>query len=132
LSLQAEPTRCPITVIGERIQGAKSEFAKVRLTLHPAKTFEVEDRVEDKEELEKLNVGWPDSFILGMLDVLMNAEPDPLTEVRVTLERVWYHDADSSREAFRNAGHDAAQNHGGHRQKVFLTRMFTVVGDIDL
>jgi translation elongation factor EF-G len=82
------------------------EFAKVRLTLNPAKTFEVEDRVEDKE-LEKLNVGWPDSFILGIPDVLMNAAPDPLTEVRVTLEQVWYHDADSSREAFRNAGHDA-------------------------
>lgn len=80
--------KAPITVIGERIQGAKSEFAKVRLTLHPAKTFEVEARVEDKEELEKLNVGWPDSFILGMRDVLMNAEPDPITEVRVTLEQV--------------------------------------------
>jgi hypothetical protein len=101
--------KAPITVIGERIQGAKSEFAKVRLTLNPAKTFEVEDRVEDKEELEKLNVGWPDSFILGMLDALMNAEPDPLTEVRVTLEQVWYHDADSSREAFRNEGRDAGR-----------------------
>jgi hypothetical protein len=31
--------KAPITVIGEHIQGAKSEFARVRLTLHPAKTF---------------------------------------------------------------------------------------------
>jgi hypothetical protein len=45
-----------------------------------------------------------------MLDVLMNAEPDPLTEVRVTLEQAWYHDAaDSSREAFRNAGRNAGR-----------------------
>jgi hypothetical protein len=101
--------KAPITVIGEHIQGAKSEFAKVRLTLNPAKAFEVEDCVEDKEELEKLNVGWPDSFIIGMLDVLMKAEPDPLTKVRVTLEQVWYHDADSSREAFCNAGRDAGR-----------------------
>jgi hypothetical protein len=99
----------PITVIGERIQGSKSEFAKVQLTARPAKTFEVEDSVAEKCELEKLNVGWPDPFILGLLDVLMNVEPQPLTGVRVTLEQVWYHDADSSREAFRNAGRDAGR-----------------------
>jgi hypothetical protein len=99
----------PITVIGERSHGTKSEFAKVQLTLHPAKTFDVVDCVAEKGELEKLNVGWPDPFIFGLLGVLMNAEPEPLTNVRVTLEQVWYHDVDSSRDAFRNAGRDAGR-----------------------
>jgi translation elongation factor EF-G len=99
----------PITVVGEHVQGTKSEFAKVQLTVRPAKSFDVEDCVAEKIALEKLNVGWPDPFIFGLLDVLMNAEPQPLTDVRVTLEQVWYHDADSSREAFLKAGRDAGR-----------------------
>jgi len=95
--------------VGEHVQGTKSEFAKVQLTVRPAKSFDVEDCVAEKIALEKLNVGWPDPFIFGLLDVLMNAEPQPLTDVRVTLEQVWYHDADSSREAFLNAGRDAGR-----------------------
>jgi hypothetical protein len=63
----------------------------------------------EKLELEKLGVGWPDPFIFGLLDVLMNAGPDPLKNVRVTLEQAWYHDADSSRNAFRSAGRDAGR-----------------------
>ena len=99
----------PITVIGEHIHGPKSEFAKVRLTVRPADTFEVVDGVTEKDELEKLGVGWPDPVIFGLLDVLMNAEPDPLKNVHVTLEQAWYHEADSSRNAFRSAGRDAGR-----------------------
>jgi translation elongation factor EF-G len=99
----------PITVVGEHIQGTKSEFAKVQLTVRPAKSFDVEDCVAEKIALEKLSIGWPDPFILGLLDVLMHAELQPLTDVQVTLEQVWYHDTDSSREAFLKAGRDAGR-----------------------
>jgi hypothetical protein len=99
----------PITVVGEHIHGAKSEFAKVQLTVSPAKSFDVEDCVAEKTALEKLSVGWPDPFIFGLLDVLVNAEAQPLTDIRVTLERVWYHDTDSTREAFLKAGRDAGR-----------------------
>jgi hypothetical protein len=75
----------PVTVIGEWNHGAKSEFAKVQLTVQPAKDFDVVDAVEQKNELETLDVGWPDPVILGLLDTLMNA--GPLRNVRVTLER---------------------------------------------
>jgi hypothetical protein len=97
----------PVTVIGEWNHGAKSEFAKVQLTVQPAKDFDVVDAVEQKNELEMLDVGWPDPVILGLLDTLMNA--GPLRNVRVTLERVWYHELDSTRNAFRNAGRDAGR-----------------------
>jgi len=99
----------PITVIGERIHGPKSEFARVQLTVHPADTFDVVDCVAEKSELEELGVGWPDPVIFGLLDALMNAEPDPLRNVRVILERAWYHEVDSSRNAFRGAGRDAGR-----------------------
>jgi len=99
----------PVTVIGEWNRGANSEFAKVQLTVQAAKDFEVVDSVEQKNELEKLGVEWPDPVILGLLDSLMNTDLGPLKNIRVRLERVWYHEVDSSRNAFRNAGRDAGR-----------------------
>jgi hypothetical protein len=55
----------PITVVGEHIQGTKSEFAKVQVTVHPAKSFDVEDCVAEKIALEGLTVQWPDPFIFA-------------------------------------------------------------------
>jgi len=99
----------PVTVIGEWTDGPKSEFAKVQLTVQPAKGFDVVDAVEQKNELEKLGVGWPDPVILGLLDTLMRADLGPLRNVRVTLKHVWDHELDSTRNAFRNAGRDAGR-----------------------
>jgi hypothetical protein len=99
----------PVTVIGEWTHGPKSEFAKVQLTVQPAKDFDVVDAVKQKNELERLGVGWPDPVILGLLDTLLNADLGPLRNVRVTLEQVWYHELDSTRNAFRNAGRDAGR-----------------------
>lgn len=98
-----------VAVIGERIHTGKSEFAKVELTVLPANTFDVVDLVAEKDDLEKLGVGWPDPVIFGLLDGLMNVKPNPIKNVRVVLERVWYHDVDSSRDAFRHAGRDAGR-----------------------
>jgi hypothetical protein len=99
----------PVTVIGEWTHRPKSEFAKVQLTVEPATDFEVVDAVEHKNELERLGVGWPDPVILGLLDTLMNSDLGPLRNVRVTLELVWYHELDSTRNAFRNAGREAGR-----------------------
>jgi len=99
----------PVTVIGEWTDGPKSEFAKVQLTVQPAKGFDVVDAVEQKNELEKLGVGWPDPVILGLLDTLMRADLGPLRNVCVTLKHVWDHELDSTRNAFRNAGRDAGR-----------------------
>jgi hypothetical protein len=101
----------PITVVGERKKalGPKSEFARVQLTVHPADAFEVSDNVAERRELEELGVEWPDPVIFGVLDVLMRTEPDPLSSVRVILEEAWYHDVDSSENAFRHAGRDAGE-----------------------
>ena len=101
----------PVRVIGEREKhfGPKSEFARVQLTVHPASGFEVDDSVEERSELERLGVGWPDATIFGLLDVLMLAESGPLYKVRVVLEKVWYHEIDSSQVAFRHAGRDAGR-----------------------
>jgi hypothetical protein len=99
----------PVTVIGEWNHASKSEFAKVQLTVQPAKEFDVVDAVEQRSELEALDVGWPDPVIFGLLDTLMNTDLGPLRNVRVVLERVWYHKSDSTRNAFRNSGRDAGR-----------------------
>jgi translation elongation factor EF-G len=99
----------PITVVGEHIDKRKREFAKVKLTVSPSEAFDVVDSVPEGPELEKLGVGWPDPVVLGLLDILMNAKQGPLRNVRVVLERVWYHEVDSSRDAFRSAGRDAGR-----------------------
>jgi translation elongation factor EF-G len=112
--LPNQPSRlvsAPITVIGERIKalGPKAEFAKVQLTVRPSESFEVIDRVPEKTELEKLGVGWPDSSIFGLLDVLMFTKSGPLYKICVVLEGAWYHEVDSSRSAFRHAGRAAGR-----------------------
>ena len=96
----------PITVLGIRNKalGPRGEFAKVQLTLNPSASFEVADNVAERTELERLGVGWPESVVFGLLDVLMFAEPGPLHKVSVVLELAWYHDVDSSIRAFRHAG----------------------------
>ncbi len=84
----------PISVIGEREKhlGHKSEFAKVKMTVHPSSALAVIDAVAESAELEKLGVGCPDSAIFGLLDVLMLAELNPLYKVKVVLEEACYHD----------------------------------------
>ena len=101
----------PVSVIGVRQRSffPRAEFAKIQLTVRPAQSLEVVDDVVEKSDLEKLGVGWPDCVIFGLLDVFMLAEPRPLYKVRVVLEAVWYHDVDSTWQAFRHAGRDAGR-----------------------
>lgn len=103
----------PITVVGERRKhffGAGSdEFAKIQMTVHSALHCQVEDTAPERDELERLGVRWPESTLFGLLDVLMFAHPAPLFKIRVVLEKVWYHQVDSTQNAFRNAGRDAGR-----------------------
>jgi hypothetical protein len=110
--LPNQPSRllsAPITVVGERIKhfGPKSEYARVELTVRPSGSFEVIDLVAERNELEKLGVGWPDSIVFGLLDALMFTKSGPLYNVCVVLEKARYHEVDSSRSAFRHAGRAA-------------------------
>ena len=87
-----------------------SEFASVSLTIDPADHFEVVDRVPSCTEIEALGVGWPQTVVFGLLDVLMTMESHPLYNVRVTLNDAAYHQTDSTEIALREAGKDAGRN----------------------
>jgi hypothetical protein len=88
----------------------RSEFASVSLTFDPAEHFEVVDRVPCRSEIEALNIGWPQTVVYGLLDVLMTMESHPLYKVRVTLTDAAYHHTDSTEIALREAGKDAARS----------------------
>ncbi len=100
-----------ISVVGHREKhfGARSEFAKVTVTVNPAEELEVVDHVPYRKELEALGVAWPRSVVFGMLDVLMLAEFGSLYKIRITLDDAAYHEVDSSERAFREAGRDAGR-----------------------
>ena len=108
---QSRPLRSSITVLGEWIKqiGPKGEFARVQLTVRPSESFEVIDGVAERAELERLGVGWPDCAVFGLLDVLMFTEFGPLYKVCMVFEKVWYHELDSSCQAFRHAGRVAGK-----------------------
>jgi hypothetical protein len=96
-----------ITVVGEWLRIRESEFARVQVTVRPSEVFEVEDCAADCADLRKLNADWPDAFIIGLLETLGAANPKLPTNVRITLDAVWYHHLDSTREAFLGAARDA-------------------------
>jgi translation elongation factor EF-G len=101
----------PVNVVGEvdHHLGPRSEFAKVQLTAYPSEGFQVEDDTPQREQLDRLGIGWPDSAILGVLDVVMLREFGPLYNVRIVLEQAWYREIDSSERAFRRAGRRAGR-----------------------
>ena len=79
------------------------------MTLDPADRFEVVDRVPCGSEIDALGVGWPQTVVYGLLDVLMTMESHPLYNVRVTLTDAAYHHTDSTEIALREAGRDAGR-----------------------
>lgn len=93
----------------ERHWRERSEFASVSMMIEPAEHFEVIDRVPCSREIEALGVGWPQSVVFGLLDVLMTMESHPLYKVRVTLKDAAYHETDSTEIALREAGRDAGR-----------------------
>jgi hypothetical protein len=98
-----------VEVTGERHKhvGPKIEYASVRVSLEPADEFEVVDEVEQNTELKQM--GYPDWFVFGLLDILMTAESMPLTKIKIVLKNATYDRIDSSPRAFLEAGRDAGQ-----------------------
>ena len=68
----------PADTARQQIPATREDRRTTCLTLFPASGFEVVDRVTERDEVEKLGVGWPDSAISGLLDVLMRGDSGPL------------------------------------------------------
>jgi hypothetical protein len=82
-------------------------FAVVNLSATPHTHFEVITAAPTDRKLAQL--GFPEFFVFGLLDVLMTDEYGPLTGLRAMLDDVKYHDIDTNSEAFVRAGRNAAK-----------------------
>lgn len=98
-----------MTVVGERNAhlGPRLEYASVQVSVEPAAQFEVTDLAKASEEIRKF--GYPESVVLGILDVLMVSLASPISNIRLILDKPKYDAVNSSPMAFRQAGRDAGR-----------------------
>jgi hypothetical protein len=80
---------------------------EIELEVEPSSSFEVVDALQRNEEVREN--GFLDWAILGLLDVLMVADPEPICNLRVVLKDMDYDHIESSQMAFRMAGRIAGQ-----------------------
>lgn len=108
--VRARPAiRFPRAVVadGERAAhlGPRNEFAKVRVKFEPADAFECSmGGVPGDAD----SVAFAEAAVLGVLDALITSAPYPVLKVRVVIEKIEVDPIDSSEQAFRLAGRDAA------------------------
>jgi hypothetical protein len=87
--------------------GPRWEYAKVRLRIEPAETFEVRSEVEIMDDTVRQT--YLDATIFGLLDVLLVAEASPLIRISVCVTALEQHEIDSTPMAFRMAGREAGR-----------------------
>ena len=92
------------------VTGARSLFAKVEMEFSPSDRLVFEaslsEAIRNRCEEEK----WMDYLCIGVLDVMLVGPPTPINCFRCNVDFIDFHDIDSTKQAFRLAGRDAAQN----------------------
>jgi hypothetical protein len=81
----------------------------VGFLVEPADEFEVVTAIEDIEDDKFWEDKHPDWAVLGLLDVVLVAWPQPLRNIKITVTEAEYHPLWSSRMAFRMAGRKAGK-----------------------
>jgi len=96
-----------VRVEGVRKQhvGPRLEYARIDVLAEPSEAFDVHFAPElDKSGTTHMFL---ESAVLGLLDILMVAEPYPLRNVKLTITHCDIDPVASSQMAFRQAGRDA-------------------------
>lgn len=110
-------TRIPATLEGTpRVAGEygpttgpRRQYAKIEFLVEPAEGFEVVTAIESIEDDRFWESEHPDWAVLGHLDVVLVAWPQPLRNIKITVTEADYHPSWSSRMAFRMAGRKAGK-----------------------
>lgn len=100
----------PVEVEGERKAhlGPRLEVARVRLLVEPAEAFEVSIEAPGLDAILG-GASFARAAVLGFLDVVLLAEPQPLRKIRVRVLEVRIDPVSSSAMAFRRAGRVAGK-----------------------
>jgi Elongation factor G, domain IV len=101
--------KTPVEIEAERDAhlGPRWEYAKIKLRIEPAETFEVRSEVQITEDTVRQT--YLDATIMGLLDVLLVAEESPLIRISVNITALEEHEVDSTPMAFRMAGREAGK-----------------------
>ena len=90
------------------VQGDRAQYAKVTLRFSPASKMAFGHSIGGKKPSVAETVLWQRSVYLGVLDVMLAHAPTPITGFRCEIEEMDFHMVDSSNDAFRLAGRQAA------------------------
>jgi hypothetical protein len=92
----------------KEVRGDRAFYAKVVLRFSPASKLAFSHSIGGKKPSVPETVLWQRSAYLGVLDVMLAHAPTPVTGFRCEIEEMDFHMVDSSNEAFRLAGRQAA------------------------
>jgi Elongation factor G, domain IV len=93
----------------KKVMGARSLFAKVSLEFSPSNGLEFVSTLSGEEQQACEEEGWLQPICLGVLDVMLVHPVTPINVFRCAIVAVEYHPIDSSRQAFRLAARQAAE-----------------------
>lgn len=88
--------------------GPRFEYAKINLLIEPAENFEVVFVPKEYESDNNIKQ-MLDAALFGFLDIVMNIDPYPLKDIKVTIFEADIDQIDSSIMSFKNAGKDAGR-----------------------
>ncbi len=89
-------------------RGARFLYARVTLTFSPSDRLEFTNSTSRAKDTTHLG-HWLKYVCLGVLDVMLVHPATPITGFRCDVKDLDFHDVDSTNEAFRLAGRDAAK-----------------------
>jgi len=89
--------------------GPRWEFAKIKIQAEPSDNFVVHFNINDSKREKLDREGYLQAAIFGICDVLLVSNQAPLRDICITFLDAEEHEVDSSPNAFRMAGRDAAR-----------------------
>jgi hypothetical protein len=92
----------------KEVRGDRALYAKVILRFSPSSKLAFSHSIGGKKPSVPETVLWQRSVYLGVLDVMLAHAPTPINGFRCEIEEMDFHMMDSSNEAFRLAGRQAA------------------------
>lgn len=89
--------------------GGRTIFAGVGMEISPSDQLSFSTDLSEEEQLIIGNAEYFESICMGVLDVLLVQPPIPVKRFACRIDKIEYHEIDSSPRAFRLAARDAAE-----------------------
>lgn len=92
----------------KKVLGARALFAEVEIRISPSNELNFISKLSNSEHARAESEGWLDAVFLGVLDIMLVRPLVPISVFECSVDVIRYHEIDSSIQAFRLAGRQAA------------------------